>query len=282
MSELELHASETQAEPGPGTMLRMAREARGTTIAEVAAALKLSPRQIEAIESEDFSRLAGATFIRGFIRNYAKLLRIDAGPVLAALAENASLPQAELNAPVDVGVKMPTGSGRHGKGLLGATLLALLMLALALVLFFDVIDVGMFLKLQGSPMTSTQEGQPQVVQPLVVQPLPQPQPVASPSPPMEAGVEVKPVDPSGKPVVKPGVHQLIFSFDGSSWVEVKDAAGRTIFSQMNAKGTTQVVEGRPPFQLVVGNASLVRLQYNDQPVDLMPHTRVEVARLTLD
>ena len=275
MSELELHASETQAEPGPGAMLRMAREARGTTIAEVAAALKLSPRQIEAIESEDFSRLAGATFIRGFIRNYAKLLRIDAGPVLAALAENAALPQAELNAPMDVGVKMPTGSGRHGKGLLGATLLALLMLALALVLFFDVIDVGMFLKLQGSPMTSTQEGQPQVVQPL-------PQPVASPSPPMEAGREVKPADSSEKPDVKPGAHQLIFTFDGSSWVEVKDAAGRTIFSQMNAKGTTQVVEGRPPFQLVVGNASLVRLQYNDQPVDLMPHTRVEVARLTLD
>jgi len=75
---------------------------------------------------------------------------------------------------------------------------------------------------------------------------------------------------------------LIFSFDGSSWVEVKDAAGRTIFSQMNAKGSTQVVEGQPPFQLVVGNASQVRLQFNDQPVDLRPHTRVEVARLTLE
>lgn len=277
MSDIELHASEAKAEPGPGAMLRMAREARGTTIAEVSAALKLSPRQIEAIESEDFSRLSGATFIRGFIRNYAKLLRIDAVPVLAALAEHTALPQAELNAPVDVGVKMPTSSGRHGKGLLGATIFALLMLGFALVLYFDFIDVGMFLKLQGSPVTSPQEGQPQVVQPL-------PQPVApAPSPSTtEADTEAKSVDSPEKPVVKPGVHQLIFSFDGSSWVEVRDAAGRTLFSQMNAKGTTQIVEGRPPFQLVVGNASLVRLQYNDQPVDLLPHTRVEVARLTLD
>jgi cytoskeleton protein RodZ len=78
------------------------------------------------------------------------------------------------------------------------------------------------------------------------------------------------------------MHQLIFSFDGSSWVEVKDAAGRTLFSQMNAKGTTQVIEGHPPFQLVVGNASNVRLQYDEQAVDLRPHTRVEVARLTLE
>jgi cytoskeleton protein RodZ len=75
---------------------------------------------------------------------------------------------------------------------------------------------------------------------------------------------------------------LIFTFDGSSWVEVRDAAGRTLFSQMNAKGTTQVVEGRPPFHLVVGNASHVRLQYNDQPIDLRPHTRVDVARLSLE
>jgi len=75
---------------------------------------------------------------------------------------------------------------------------------------------------------------------------------------------------------------MIFSFDGNSWVEVKDVAGRTVFSQMNAKGTTQVVEGHPPFQLVVGNASHVRLHYNEQLVDLRPHTRVEVARLTLE
>lgn len=92
----------------------------------------------------------------------------------------------------------------------------------------------------------------------------------------------QPADAAGQPTPKPGMEQLIFSFDGSSWVEVKDAAGHTVFSQMNAKGTTQVVEGRPPFQLVVGNASQVRLQYKDQPVDLRPHTRVEVARLTLD
>ena len=86
--------TEAQAMPGPGAMLRMAREARGTTIAEVAAALKMSPRQIEAIEGEDFSRLSGATFIRGFIRNYARHLKIDAAPLLAALAEQTVLPQA--------------------------------------------------------------------------------------------------------------------------------------------------------------------------------------------
>lgn len=256
-------------------MLRMARESRGATIAEVAAALKMSPRQIEAMEGEDFSRLSGATFIRGFIRNYAKLLKIDAATVLAALAERTALPQAELNAPVDVGVKMPTPSGRHGKGLLAATLLALSGLGVAIALYFEVIDLGTILTRQSRAVDSGSAVQPQVVQPL-------PQPV---QPDLAAGKATDGTtlaDMSEKPVAESGVHQLIFSFNGSSWVEVKDAAGRTIFSQMNAKGTTQTVMGRPPFQLVVGNASHVRLQYNDQPVDLIPHTRVEVARLTLE
>ncbi|MBI4989746.1 MAG: helix-turn-helix domain-containing protein [Rhodocyclales bacterium] len=280
MSELEVPAIEAQAVPGPGAMLRMAREARGTTIAEVAAALKMSPRQIEAIEGEDFSRLSGATFIRGFIRNYARLLKIDAAPVLDALAEQTTLPQAELNAPADAGVKMPTSNSRQGKGLLGATVLALAVLGVALALYFDAIDIGVVLKLkrQGGPPASRQEDLPQLVRPL-------PQPVAavqSSAPEERSAVEAKPADSPEKPVPKPGTYQLIFIFDGSSWVEVKDATGRTVLSQMNAKGTTQVVEGRPPFQLVVGNASHVRLQYNDQPVDLRPHTRVEVARLTLE
>lgn len=269
--------TEAQALPGPGAMLRMAREARGTSIAEVAAALKMSPRQIEAIEGEDFSRLSGATFIRGFIRNYARHLKIDAGPLLAALAEQTVLPQAELNAPLDAGVRMPTPGGRQGKGLVGATFLALAVLGFALALYFDAIDLGALLDRKDSPAASGQGGVPQIVQPL-----PQPVAAARPSAPAAGTAGAKPADSSDQATPKPGMHQLIFSFDGSSWVEVKDAAGRTLFSQMNAKGTTQVVEGHPPFQLVVGNASNVRLQYDEQAVDLRPHTRVEVARLTLE
>jgi cytoskeleton protein RodZ len=260
----------------------MAREARGASISEVAAALKLSPRQVEAIENEDFSRLTGATFIRGFVRNYAKLLKIDAGPVLTALEERAVLPPVVLNAPADVGVKMPSSSAKHGKGLLAATVLALCLLGVAVALYFDFIDLTSLFQFQGKPVASSA---PQAAQAeaQVVQPLPQPVAEAPQQQPAEQATEVaRQPDSAESPAASQDAQKLIFSFDGSSWVEVKDATGHTILSQMNAKGTTQMVEGRPPFQLVVGNASQVRLQYKDQPVDLGPHTRVEVARLTLE
>lgn len=276
MSDKETQVVESQAVPGPGAMLRMAREARGTSIAEVAAALKMSPRQIEAIENEDFSRLSGATFVRGFIRNYARLLKIDVAPVLAALAERTELQQAELSAPADEGVKMPIAGHRQGKGLAGAIILASVVLGAAFALYFDVVDFDDILSRKSGTPASQPEARAQIVQP---------QPVAAVQPAVVNDVPAPAATAAGadeQPAAKAGMLQLIFSFDGSSWVEVKDGAGRTIFSQMNAKGTTQTVEGRPPFHLVVGNASQVRLQYRDQPVDLRPHTRVEVARLTLD
>jgi cytoskeleton protein RodZ len=42
-----------------------------------------------------------------------------------------------------------------------------------------------------------------------------------------------------------------------------------------------VVAGKPPYSLVIGTAPVVRLTYNGREVDLAPHTRVAVARFTL-
>lgn len=259
--------------PGPGALLRQARETRGMSLDEVAASLKMSPRQIEAFEAEDYSRLSGATFIRGFIRNYAKLLRIDAAQVLTALEARTTLPAAVLSAPADSGVRMPSGADHHGKGSMAATLFALALLGIAVALYYNLIDFRTLLGQQHDVPAAAAPAEPsqaaQVVQPAVT---------VMPAPQDETQASAPPERPSGKP----GARQLHFSFDADSWVEVRDSAGHTLLSQMNPKGTTQVVEGRPPFHLVVGNAGSVRLQYNDQPVDLRPHTRVEVARLTLE
>lgn len=68
-----------------GDTLRRTREAQGLSISEVANALKLNARQIEALESGRFAQLPGLAFTRGFLRNYARLLKIDAAPLLAGL-----------------------------------------------------------------------------------------------------------------------------------------------------------------------------------------------------
>jgi cytoskeleton protein RodZ len=79
-----------------------------------------------------------------------------------------------------------------------------------------------------------------------------------------------------------GTSQIRMTFEGESWVEIKDVSGTTIFSRLNAAGTERVIKGTPPLTVVVGNAHGVKLTYRDKAIDLGPHTRVDVARIMLE
>ena len=60
-----------------GQELRAAREGKGLSIGEVADRLKLSVKQLNAIERGDFASLPGATFARGFVRSYARYMEMN-------------------------------------------------------------------------------------------------------------------------------------------------------------------------------------------------------------
>src|SRR5882672_3992851 len=78
-----------------GTLLKAAREAAGWSQEAVAQQLKLAPRQVRAIEEDDYARLPGRTFVRGFVRNYARLVNLDPDAVVAAL------PSGEPTSPLE-------------------------------------------------------------------------------------------------------------------------------------------------------------------------------------
>ena len=89
--------SEARGEPqavgfGPGARLRAAREAAGLTLDQAAQQLKLAPRQVKALEEEDFEHLPGRTFTRGFVRNYARLVNLDAQDLLALMPGASDAP----------------------------------------------------------------------------------------------------------------------------------------------------------------------------------------------
>ena len=89
-----------------GVMLREARNQLGMSISDVAAQTKFAPRQIEALEADDFKNLPEAAFLRGFVRSYAKILNLDAETLFAALPQTKSstpeLVPASVNVPFPV------------------------------------------------------------------------------------------------------------------------------------------------------------------------------------
>src|SRR5882724_10762698 len=120
------------ARAGPGRMLAQLRAERKLSIADVAQRLKYGVRQIEALEAEEFDRLPGATFVRGMVRGYAKLLETDPEPILGALDQRYIPGEVDLDLR-DHGIPFAR-SGKRGTRTY-AVLLAIVLLVLAGVLY---------------------------------------------------------------------------------------------------------------------------------------------------
>ena len=279
-------AEQTEDWTSAGKVLAEARERLGLSVVEVARQLRLSPRQIEALEADDPTGLPGKTFLRGFLRNYAKLLQLDPEPLLAL--SQPEPPQAQsIEVPtsrIEFGGKrrlVPFGDHANKPRVMYAAIIGVAVL---------VLSWGMYelfqrqLSPHDAPVKSADETSmmlslPQAEAP--VQTAPATNQAAEPSPTPAPVPAATPV-PTVPPMAEVGGQRLQLVFDGDSWVEVKDKSGKVIFYQMNLKGSQQSVRGNPPFSLVIGNAAHVRLTYNDKPIDLKPHIKVDVARFTIE
>jgi cytoskeleton protein RodZ len=75
---------------------------------------------------------------------------------------------------------------------------------------------------------------------------------------------------------------LMMAFDKDCWVEIKDGNGKMVLSDLYASGSTieQVVTA--PIEILLGRSSgVAQMTFNGEVIDLKPHTRKDIARLTL-
>ena len=253
--------------PRPGAVLASARVAGGASVEDVARALKLSVAQVKAIEADDHSQLPPAVFVRGFIRNYARLLGVDIGPLLPAKAAAAPKMDEHL---MHRGPGIPLERRRHGwfsATLAGATfmLVGLAYYEFALNTSPSPHQVAVTPSFQALPSNSAVNENAAATSPDGLE---------------QSGnlALKKSIDPTSGANEK-GLH---FLFNGESWVEVRDGDGKIVFSRINAPGSERIVHGDPPFNLVIGGASGVQLSYNGSRVDLASYVNEDVARLRLE
>jgi cytoskeleton protein RodZ len=258
---------------GPGAVLAAARVAQNLTVADVARQLKLSANQIMALEAGDFERLPGPVFVRGFVRNYARLLKVDPDRLLDMLGD-APGPQPKNDMPTARGVPFPTASVRRWpRYAVFALLLAIAGLAAYEFHWSDRLNV-----VSSAPTSAgAADTASKPVQAIVTeQPAAGHEPTAR-QPEAETAVAVPSLARSAT-----GANELRFVIERDCWIQVRDADGRTLLTRLVHGGSEERVNGKAPFAVVVGRADAVRLYYNQQLVDLASHAvRDGVARLTL-
>ncbi|ECD4891177.1 cytoskeleton protein RodZ [Salmonella enterica subsp. enterica serovar Champaign] len=296
-----------------GVRLRNAREQLGLSQQAVAERLCLKVSTVRDIEEDKAPSDLASTFLRGYIRSYARLVHVPEEELLPGLEKQAPLRAAKV-APMQ---SFSLGKRRKKRD-------GWLMSFTWLVLFVVVGLTGAWWwqnhKAQQEEITtmadqSTAElnadkdsGQsvPLDTGAATSQdttPAPAPAPTAAATQntvvaPSQANVDTAATSaapaatetPSALPTSQAGVaapaadpNALVMNFTADCWLEVTDATGKKLFSGMQRKDGNLNLTGQAPYKLKIGAPAAVQIQYQGKPVDLSRFIRTnQVARLTLN
>ncbi|EBH9487563.1 cytoskeleton protein RodZ [Salmonella enterica subsp. enterica serovar Cerro] len=284
-----------------GVRLRNAREQLGLSQQAVAERLCLKVSTVRDIEEDKAPSDLASTFLRGYIRSYARLVHVPEEELLPGLEKQAPLRAAKV-APMQ---SFSLGKRRKKRD-------GWLMSFTWLVLFVVVgltgawwwqnhkaqqeeittmadqstaelnadKDSGQSVPLDTSAATS-QDTTPAQTAPAPATPVDStaatqtPAATETPSalPTSQAGVAAPAADPNA----------LVMNFTADCWLEVTDATGKKLFSGMQRKDGNLNLTGQAPYKLKIGAPAAVQIQYQGKPVDLSRFIRTnQVARLTLN
>lgn len=297
----------TAAQPmSVGAELAAHRQAKGWTVEQVAGSLKLAPRQVEAIEADNHSMLPGIAVTRGFVRAYAKLLGIDAVPLLAAMgsATGASLPGNRVAAAPFSDARRSSFGKKRSKG----------RLVLGLVLLGGAALVALGFQQIRTQLPSIKQFVPEqkvetpetVFQPGIPDPAGSATPSVSTAASSEEGNtnsaadEVAPADVSvsaatsspatgadGLPKKSADTasstnNLLQITMKQDSWLEVRRVADNDVLAARLVKaGTVETFQVDGPVKLTVGNVAGVEAMLRGEPIQLKTAGGGNVARLTI-
>lgn len=271
-----------------GDMLREAREAHGLHIEMVAAALKVPPQKLLALEADDIASLPDPVFARALAGSVCRALRIDPAPVLAKLPGAQRAPLAETNRTLNARVLSgtPRWNGGRSGGLPSRALLTVVVLLLigAGVLFW--MPQSAFDQIGASVSRLTAKNDAEVMPPadqggvsesVPTQAVAPTGPVgAAPATGVVAGVPAAPASAPTAAVANTSTassQQLVLVAREECWVTVTEAGGKQLLRRSLQVGETVGLSGTLPLSVVIGRASAVDVQVNGKPYDLKPVTR---------
>jgi len=303
-----------------GVTLAAAREEQQRSLESVAADLHLQPEVVRAIENGDEAKLPASTFLRGYVRSYARLLGLDDTSLTAQLPQLSVYRPAPLKR---VGMRRSGVSLPRGKRLVWIPALA----ALAVIIIYGVpaverlwsqrssepVSGQLQLPLAGSEASEeSSESAESVLLPvpdelpvgedpvraaeptetvqagvggeLVVQPDADEERQSEPNQTLNVGAEADKEKLSESRETAPqaaGPAVIQLRFLEDSWVEM-EANGRKLVVGTQPAGSERTVRAEPPIQILLGNAPGVEITYRGEVVDISSFQRGKVARLTLD
>lgn len=225
-----------------GSYLRALREARGSSLEEMARATKVSLHQLEALESDSFSDLPAPIFVKGFIRAYCDFLGERSEEPLRRYRDLlGERPAPERSLPA-VGPE-PGWSASP------------IVISLLLLLVFGggLLAVNLGVKRGTKPVVSEGPGA-KVEAPLT--------PI---TPPDTGGSTASPATPTDVTAESASSQRLVVKAIEETWIRIQPDDGHPV-EELLPPGTTREWTAQKRFLLTIGNAGGIEIELNGQPM----------------
>ena len=303
-----------------GVRLRNAREQLGLSQQAVAERLCLKVSTVRDIEDDKAPADLASTFLRGYIRSYARLVHIPEEELLPMMAKQAPIRAAKV-APMQSFSLGKRRKKRDGWLMSFTWLVLFVVIGLSGAWWWQdhkaQQDEISTMADQSSAELNAGDSNSQSIPldnqsansapdtaansaPVETSPAPAASTPAPAPAPAENNAVVAPsqanVDTAAAPATSPlptdqanvttaaaSAQDLVLNFTADCWLEVSDATGKKLFSGLQRKGGNLNLSGQAPYKLKIGAPAAVQIQYLGKPVDLSRFIRTnQVARLTLN
>ncbi|PMG97494.1 cytoskeleton protein RodZ [Vibrio lentus] len=289
-----------------GTLLKNKRESLGLTQKQISDRLKLRVTLIQQIEENQFESDQVATFMRGYIRSYAKYVNLDEKVVLSALhhAGDAQHQEQEM-----LSFSRKTKTEKHNSRIMILTWSIFAVIAGISSLWWwqnqqqDTLSQSLVNTESSEELVVEESLDPELTSLEVIEA----EQNTETSPATENSddlltvvsaaeasenveqveetqdvAEVTPVAAESETVTpEPVANELVMQFSADCWIQVKDAAGKTLSTGIKKAGQTLNLSGTAPYKVILGAPEGVSMTFASEPVDLSGYTSGKVARITL-
>lgn len=249
---------------GCGDRLRLAREAAGLSVDDVAARLHMPARVVKSLEAEDWSRLGAPVFVRGQVRSYSRLLGLTTAPMMAALDVGPVEPSRLVS-------RTHTPKAQWWAEQIGRRLVYIILtLSLAVPAW-----VATRQHLSGGNVGTAPLDAP--VDPSAAR---TPTALAEPASPRTVVASMAPVATQQVAQIAPA-GDFVLRTSAESWLEVTAPDGVAVEKGLLPAGSERRYAAAQVGRLTIGNASAAQLEHRGRTVDLVPFARANVVRFAV-
>ena len=287
---------------GPGQLLRNAREQLGWTREQVASRIHLRLTLIAAIEADTYDKHTSHTFIRGYLRAYAKLVGIPEETILAAYEKLGLTPPDNIDMQSFSRRSRQQANDSRLKVVTWLVILVLIGLSVAgwwqstarrsagddalaatemsATINTPEANVAPAVEVAEPVLPSASDAvSTQVVVSGATATLPVVATDASAAVPTDVSGAVSTAESTTTEPAK--APQLKMSFTADCWLDVKDANGKTLFSGLKKANDELVLEGPEPLRFIIGAPMAVNLEYQGKSFDMSRYNNGRTARFSL-